>query len=179
MTESSPSPVIVGGQRRPHGGEDRRARGAVLAILGFAFLLVGLVDLVLLWFPAHFDSLSWEFATVGRTLDGLPLSALGLGLLAYGGTRNHGSGARRFRTLSAGFALATVLVVGLGILFATALPAVLEQTGAEVLEGVHRAAVRHGAQAIIYPICFALIASVLWKAGGWRIDEAQADEDFN
>ncbi|MFQ5678389.1 MAG: hypothetical protein ACE5HP_02930 [Gemmatimonadota bacterium] len=165
MRDSTLSSVVVGADRPPRPEEGRRERGAVLAILGSAFLLVGMVDLALLWFPAHFESVSWEFATVGRTLDGLPMSALGLGLLAYGSARTSKGRPLRLRLLGVGFAVAALLVAILAGLFLTALPTVLRQDGGEVIEGIRRAAVRHGVQAVIYPISFALIARLLWKAG--------------
>lgn len=157
--------MVVSGEGRGSARDVGSTRGVVLAALGVAFLLVGTVDLALLWIPAHFDTLSWEFATVGRTLDGLPLAILGLGLLTYGATRSPRAGRGRARAFAAAFTAAALLVAAMGLLFVTALPTVLQQTGAEALEGVRRAAIRHGVQIVVYPASFALIAAVLWRGG--------------
>lgn len=162
MASTDPQRILVRESLRNGLG---KPRGALLSVLGGAFLLVGLVDLVLLWIPMRLDSVAWEFATIGRTLDGFPMSALGLGLLAYGSTR--GPRVRRIRLLGFGFAFALLaaLLVALSVLYFTALPTVLQQTELEAGEGLRRAAVRHGVQSVVYPLALALIGLVLWRAG--------------
>lgn len=140
-------------------------RGVMLALLGAAFLLVGLVDLTLLWTPLQLDSVTWEFATIGRTLDGLPMSALGLGLLIYGTTRGPRVRRSRLKVYGFAFGLLAALLALLAVLYFTAMPTVLQQAELEVGEGLRRSAIRHGAQSVIYPLAFGLIAAVLWRAG--------------
>jgi hypothetical protein len=134
-------------------------------ILGAAFLLVGLVDLVLLWIPMRMDSVAWEFATVGRTLDGLPMPVLGIGLLAYGASRHPRLGLRSLRGFAGMFAFLAVVLAVLAGLFGTLVPAVLRQTPIEALEGVRRGVIRHAVQAVVYPLAFFGIALILWRSG--------------
>lgn len=162
MTGSGETRVLV---RESPRSELGGSRGALLALLGGAFLLVGLVDLTLLWIPANLESVTWEFATIGRTLDGFPMSALGLGLLAYGTMRGPRVPRGRLRVFGFAFGAVAALLALLAVLYLTAMPTVLQQADLEAGEGLRRAAVRHGVQSVVYPLAFALIATVLWRAG--------------
>jgi hypothetical protein len=51
----------------------------LLGWIGLAFALVGGFDLALIWIPLGFGNPEWEFGTVSATLDGLPVTTLGLG----------------------------------------------------------------------------------------------------
>lgn len=136
----------------------------LLATLGTAFALVGLVDLTLLWIPTRFQSVAWEFATIGRTFDGLPLTVLGLGLVAYGGSLHPRMGDGWIRSFAVLFGLITLILAFLSILLATAVPAVLRETPAETVEGVRQALVRSGVQAVVYPLAFGILTAVFWRA---------------
>lgn len=134
-------------------------------LLGAAFLIVGLVDLGLLWIPVRMDSVAWEFATIGRTLDGLPMPALGIVLVAYGASRHPRLGLRSLRGFAGAFAFLALVLAVLAGLFATLAPAVLSQTPIEALEGVRRGVIRHAVQALVYPLAFLSLALILWRAG--------------
>ncbi|MFQ5688816.1 MAG: hypothetical protein ACE5HQ_00905 [Gemmatimonadota bacterium] len=167
MTEKRARHVLISqpersSRRRP--SDDQALLSSVLAWLGAAFLIVGLTDLLLLWIPVHFESVAWEFATVGRSLDGLPMVALGAGLLAYGGGWWHAENTLRSLVPSLGFLVLALLLVGLAVLFATSAPAVLKSTPSEAIEGARRATIRHAVQAVTYPAVFAVISAVLWRA---------------
>ncbi len=123
------------------------------------------MDITLLWTPLQLDSLSWEFATIGRTLDGMPMSALGLALVVYGTTRGPRVRRRRLKLYGFAFGFLAALLALLAALYFTAMPTVLQQAELEVGEGLRRAAVRHGVQSVVYPLAFGLIAAVLWRAG--------------
>lgn len=161
MSERTTRVLVSRERARKAAGRVSAAR--VLIILGWSFILVGVVDLALLWIPLRLESVAWEFATVGRTLDALPMPALGLGLLAYGSSRHPGVGSGRLRALAIVFGALALLLVALSALLLTAVPAVLGQTPSEALAGARRAAIRHGAQAIVYPLAFAAAAFALWR----------------
>lgn len=141
----------------------RLSAARVLIVLGWSFVLVGVVDLALLWIPLRLQSVAWEFATVGRTLDALPMPALGLGLLAYGCSRHPRVGPQRLRAIAVAFGVLTLLLLVLSLLLLTAAPAVLEQTPPEALSGARRATIRHVAQAVVYPLAFAAATFALWR----------------
>jgi hypothetical protein len=156
--------VVVSREPRRPPDRSRGAAAKLLMVPGVTFLIVGLVDLVLLWIPAQMDSVAWEFATVGRTLDGLPMPVLGLALLAYGASRHPRYGHRALRGFAGVFSLFALALIVLGVLFATLTPAVLSQTPREALEGVQRAVVRHAVQAVAYPMAFVMLALALWRS---------------
>lgn len=133
-------------------------------VAGAAFALTGTLDLLLLWMPVRLDSLAWEYATVGRTFDAIPMPALGLLLVAFGSLRQGRVPRRRIRIVAAAFFTLGVLSVGLGLLLLTSVPAVLSQTPVEAAEPARRAAARHVSQAVIYPVAWLAIAWGLWKA---------------
>jgi hypothetical protein len=150
-----------GPERR--GPEARSATSLVLVFLGAAFALVGLTDLLLLWFPLGFGNPAWEYATLGRTFDALPMPTLGLGLVAYGlghSPRFHRDG---LKVTAAVFAALALIILAMTLLFVTVAPVVISNTPAEAAAGVKRSAVRHGVQAVVYPIAFWAIAYLLWK----------------
>ena len=156
--------VVVSRDQRRSPDHSRVAAAQLLMVPGVTFLVVGMVDLVLLWIPTQMDSVAWEFATVGRTLDGLPMAVLGLVLLAYGASRHPRFGRRALRGFAGVFAVSALALIALGVLFATLAPAVLSQTPREAVEGVQRAVVRHAVQALVYPIAFVTLALALWRS---------------
>ncbi len=123
--ESAPEPNDVSTQQ--DGGGDRivlrhergtlRVRGSaavgatVVTLLGTAFTVVGLVDLGLLWNPTDFGSSSWEFATLSQTFDSLPMTTLGLGLLAFGFLLQPRSRPIQVRVVAAIFALLLIVSI--------------------------------------------------------------------
>jgi hypothetical protein len=138
MSKPEPTQLLVTREsRRPHDGL-RSATALIPIFLGTAFLIVGVVDLVLLWIPTRMDSVAWEFATIGRTLDGFPMPAL--------------------------FGVLTLLLVAVAVLFATLAPAVLSQTPAEALDAARRGVIRHAVQAAVYPLTFCGLAVILWRS---------------
>lgn len=137
-----------------------------LILVGGAFLLVGLADLVPLWIPPRFDSVGWEFATVGRTLDGLPMPLLGLVLVTYGLLRRPGMGDRALPGLAAVHGVAALALLALGLLLLTVAPAVIAVTPPESLDALRRSLVRHGMQAVAYPIVLVTAAILFWRAAG-------------
>jgi hypothetical protein len=136
----------------------------MLLIGGATFALIGFTDLVLLWFPANPGNVAWEYATVGRTLDAMPLSALGLLLVGYGVLRVAQPTRNGILFVSAIFFLFALFNAYLAFLILTSAPAVISQTPPEAIDAVRRAATRHGVQAVIYPIAWFVIGVTVWKA---------------
>jgi hypothetical protein len=165
LSEKESSRLVVTHEPRRTPDRLRAAAAQIPILLGVAFLTVGLVDLVLLWIPVRMDSVAWEFATVGRTLDGLPMPALGIGLLAYGASRHPRLGLRSLRGFAVMFGFLALVLAVLAGLFATLAPAVLSQTPVEALEGARRGVIRHAVQAAVYPLAFFGLALILWRAG--------------
>ncbi|MDX1394143.1 MAG: hypothetical protein R3195_07125 [Gemmatimonadota bacterium] len=140
------------------GASLRGPMARILLIAGFAFTFVALVDMILLWFPAAPGNVAWEYATVGRTLDSMPLSALGLLLITYGVLRAPRRAPRAPALIATLFAVYAVVCLLLAFFLFTSAPAVLSQTPAEALGTVRRATIRNGIQAVVYPLSWIAIA---------------------
>ena len=136
----------------------------MLLVAGCAFALVGLADIALLWFPPRAGNVAWEYATVGRTLDTLPMPTLGLLLIAYGVLRQPRPTRRGIALVSAVFGLWGLFGLFLAFLIFTAAPAVLSQTPPGAVEAMRRAALRHGVQAVLYPLAWITIAVMVWRS---------------
>jgi len=58
----------------------------LLATAGWAFLVVGGMDVGLVWYPAAFGNAGWEFGSITTSLNGLPLPLMGLALVLASAT---------------------------------------------------------------------------------------------
>lgn len=161
MTSSTP---LVGGEGSvPATVRTRESVARLLLIAGATFALVGIADMALLWLPLRPGSVAWEYATVGRTLDSMPMPALGLVLIGYGVLRAPRPTVNGVRLVAAIFLVLALLSGFLSFLLLTSAPAVLTQTPPEAVEAVRRAAIRHGVQSILYPLAWFSIAVVVWR----------------
>lgn len=162
---NGPTTPLVGpdGTGRP-AVRTRDAVARLILIAGSTFALVGLADMALLWLPARPGNVAWEYATVGRTLDSMPMPALGLVLIGYGVLRASRPTVNGVRLVAAVFLVFGLLSLFLAFLFLTSAPAVLSQTPPEASDAVRRAATRHGVQSILYPLAWFAIAIVVWRA---------------
>jgi len=139
------------------------ASTGILRALAVTFLAIGFVDLILLWFPTQLGNAAWEFATVSRTLDSLPMLAMGVGLYAFGVAFDSKTSARAASGAAAGSAILMVAVILAGALYGTAAPVVLGGAPVEAMVGVRRALIKGTIQLVAYTALFAAIALTLWK----------------
>jgi hypothetical protein len=51
-------------------------------VAGAVFTLTGWAEVLLIWYPIHFGHPDWEFDTIARTFDLLPLGTVGLTLVS-------------------------------------------------------------------------------------------------
>lgn len=159
--------------RRVVGGESRtalvvrngRETGVfILGLLGASFLTVGLVDLGLLWYPLNFGQASWEFATLSQTLSSVPMTGLGLGLVAFAAVAHSDSRPAWVRTVSVLFVVAALAFVTMGALYVTVAPEVVRGSAPQTLGSVSRALVKNSAEALIYTVAFGWIGVRLWRS---------------
>lgn len=143
---------------------DSRRTGAELFLLfGGALVLVGLVNLGFVWLPPNLASNSWKFGLLGRTLEHLPVVVLGFGLLAYGCVRHRYEGITWVRTLSAVLIVMAVLVLGVGVLYALAAPAVLQGGAATTGESSADQVARTAVETTCYVLVFGAAGLTLWR----------------
>lgn len=129
---------------------------SLLALVGTVFLVVGLTDLGLAWIPARIGNADWEFGTVSRTYENLPLTTLGLALLLGA------AAARGSRWLLVIVSIVCLLVAaGLlfaGVLYASNIPLALRTVTDPVpRSGLKRALVKGAVQGTLYPLVFFII----------------------
>lgn len=136
---------------------------SLLTAIGAAFAIVGLVDLSLLWFPLRFGIPAWEFGTLSRTFDNLPMTGLGLALVGFGVVRHPEWHPAWLRGASILFALVTVGIVVLGVVYGLAAVVVVGQTPVEGLDALGRAIVKNVVEIVVYSVVFGAIAVMLWR----------------
>ena len=128
----------------------------LLGWLGLVFVVIGCTDLAMAWYPVLIGNPQWEFGTVSRTYDNLPLTTLGLGLLL-------GSGVARgvkwwTRIVAVLFGLLALLVIGGLVLYATNIPLALRSVADPLaLSGLKRAIVKALVQGVMYGLVFSIL----------------------
>ena len=155
------------------GGEDARRRKPfasnsalgwrVVGAVGAALALLGGLDLVLLFVPARFGNVEWEFASISAGLNGLPVLTMGLALVTASGL------ARGSRLLTRGGAVLLgglgLVIVGLALVYALTLPIALGSTDDPVaVVTIRKSVAKTVGQVIIYPTVTLMIAVMAWRA---------------
>ena len=148
------NPQVILGQSEKSSPEAKpRADIAQLALVAGIFIVItGWVDILVGWFPTNFGSPEWEFGAVSATVDGLPLSTLGVVLALLAASA---SVSRRGLWTVAGWAgwVLLVLLVSAG-LYALSVPVALGALGPEGLQGpLGRAVVKTSSLLMVY-LCF-------------------------
>jgi hypothetical protein len=160
--------VLVG-----HAGEEKPSLGApleaapglswrLLGWTGWAFFALGGVDVALTWFPATFGNPEWEFGTVTASLNGLPVTTMGLALVLCAGIAQ---GQRWIiRTVAMVLLLLAAAILVSGLLYATNVPIALRTVTQEVArQGLMKAITKTSVQLVLYPALFVTLAVVGWR----------------
>lgn len=144
------------------GPTDLRALHVPVLRVGWALVLVSMINLALLWWSPQFGTPQWEFATVSQTFDRMPLLVLSL-LLVTVGTLLSGSAAacRAVAGLLAALALAVVAMTVLYGLSATVAWSGSRGAPPEALSLLVRAVVKTALVAAVYTTVLAGLATTL------------------
>ncbi|MEP6573341.1 MAG: hypothetical protein ABJD11_11625 [Gemmatimonadota bacterium] len=137
-------------------------RWTLFGVLGYLFLLAGLLDLGTIWFPLNIGNPEWEFGTVSTFLDSLPILVLGLGMVLAAGLSR---GSRWQARMVSIICLIVSLLILFGLaLYATNLPqAFRAMNDPAQLTILKRAVAKAGAQSLVY------VLGLWWAMGaGWR-----------
>ena len=130
---------------------------SLLGYIGFAFLIIGAIDIGLAWFPFVLGSPEWEFGTIGASLNGLPLPGLGLMLVLASGVALGNRVQIRIAALVCAFLVLALLV--LAFLYVTVIPVALgEVSNAVVRAGLMKSIVKALVLFVIYPVLFGWVA---------------------
>lgn len=151
-------------------GQDVRSAWMVLMVLGTALAIVGLTDVALLWFPARWASVDWEFGTVSAAIDGMPLATIGLGLAGTGAIAR---GRRSSLTvLAVVIGLMLLALVGLTLIFALDVPVVLRAVDPQLRQTVRKAMVKTGSMALVYVALYLTLG--VWVVRRFRVSRKGA-----
>ncbi|MBK7925303.1 MAG: hypothetical protein IPJ95_17025 [Gemmatimonadetes bacterium] len=135
----------------------------MVAVLGFAFLLAGLLNAGTLWFPLELGESEWELGTSSSFFDTFPILGLGIGFLAASSVAL----GRKWsaRSIAAACILIAVFMWLAFALYATVLPLVLRVIKNPVaLTPIKKAAAKTVVQALVYPFALLWVAGVAWRA---------------
>lgn len=134
----------------------------VLGGAGFAFLLIGGIDIVLTWLPLLLGNAEWEFGTITASLNNLPLSVMGLVLVMVSAIAR---GRRRtVRVVAVMFAMLALGIVASAVLYATDIPIALQAMTSPIARiGLGKAMIKTLSQLVGYPVLFTWLAVRGWK----------------
>jgi len=131
----------------------------LLGVLGWLFTAVGLLNTVLLWVPLHFGSPEYEFGSVAASLDGLPVTMMGL-TIALAASRARGDN-RGGLVATVLLVTVAVLVVAAGVLYWLNVPLALKQVTEPVIRlGIKKSMVKVTTQAVLYPAAMVFLALI-------------------
>jgi hypothetical protein len=132
-----------------------------LFLVGAGITIVGLIDLSLLFFPARFANLDWEFGTISGLFDAMPLMTLGIGLMSAAAVANGWTGTRRLVVVLA--LVMTVVVALLGTIFALDVPAVLKAVEPGMRPSIKRASLKTGLMSLTYFVLYLALGVWTWR----------------
>ena len=153
-------PQIVVGQNRPaHEGSrlDPSLGWGAVRTLALLFVLAGLIDIVIAFYPPRFSEKAWLFGVLGGVIGGLPVLSLGLtgSLVAAISMRAE----VLTRVLSILNAVLALLVLVALILYLGAIGEVKRNAALELMESINRNVVRTTLVGLLY---FLLHATAFW-----------------
>ena len=135
-------PVILGAgdPRRRVARREGSAAWRAFFWFGLAVLLVGVVDLALVWYPVRADNPAWEFGAIDRSVSTTPVLLVALGFLTSAALHERRRWAMGFiATIATALALATL--IGLFIYW-TAVPLALSGAPEPAQVGIHKSMAR-------------------------------------
>lgn len=144
-------PLVVG-QEAGAVGSGSRGAWAMVQVLGVALALVGFADFALLWYPARWASVDWEFGTVSAAFDGLPLLTIGLGLATAGAVSRGRRGA--MAGLAAVLLVMSLLLIAMLLIFVLDVPVVLRAVDPQLRESLVKSLVKTSSMAIVYVVLY-------------------------
>ena len=145
------------GPRRPVPVQDFVLGWRLLFVLGWLFTVVGLLNTVLLWYPFRFGVPEYEFGSVAASLDGLPVTMMGLTLALAGSRARAKDGAALLATVLL-WAIAVLVIAG-GVLYWLNVPLALQQVTEPVIRtGIKKSMAKVTVQALVYPAAMIALA---------------------
>ena len=145
------------GPKRPVPVQEFMLGWRLLFVLGWLFTVVGLLNTVLLWYPFRFGVPEYEFGSVAASLDGLPVTMMGL-TLALAGSRARGKDGAALLATVLLWAVAVLVIAG-GVLYWLNVPLALQQVTEPVIRtGIKKSMAKVTVQALVYPAAMIALA---------------------
>jgi len=143
------------GPKRP--APDFMLGWSLLLVMGWLFVVVGLLNIVLIWVPLRLGVPEYEFSSVAASLDSLPLPAMGL-VFALAASRAQGRSRSGLIATVVAYALA-VLILASAVLYWLDVPLALKAVKDSMPRlGIMKSVVKVSAQAVLYPIALVVFA---------------------
>ena len=145
------------GPKRPVPVQDFLLGWRLLFVLGWLFTVVGLLNTVLLWYPFRFGVPEYEFGSVAASLDGLPVTMVGL-TLALAGSRGRGKDRAALLATVLLWTVAVLVLAG-GVLYWLNVPLALQQVTEPIIRtGIKKSMTKVTVQALVYPAAMIALA---------------------
>lgn len=135
----------------------------MFAVLGLAFLLIGLVTAGTLWFPLELGEPEWELGTSSTFFDTFPLLGLGIAFLVSSSVAL----GRKWstRSVAAACILVAVFMWLAFALYGTVVPMALRVVQNPIaLTPIKKAAAKTVVQAVVYPFALLWLSGAAWRA---------------
>ena len=163
--EEGPSVIVRepgsrrGGPKKRVAVPDFELAWRLLLVLGWLFTIIGLLNTLLLWVPLRFGSPEYEFASVAASLDGLPITMMGL-TIALAASRA-GAHVRSALAVTILLWVVAVLVVAAGVLYWLNVPLALGAVTEPMIRlGIKKSMLKVTTQAVLYPAAMVYLALI-------------------
>ena len=128
---------------------------------GISLAIVTLANFTLLWWRPSFGNAEWEFATIGQTLDRIPLLVVSMALVVYGVLQSGSvKGARAVAVICGVFVL---WIVASTVLYGMASLVAFKLVPGNQLSMVKRTVAKNLFGAAIYTLLFGVTAMQMWR----------------
>ncbi|HEY2806655.1 MAG TPA: hypothetical protein VGI92_12430 [Gemmatimonadales bacterium] len=140
---------------------DNQAGWSYLFAAGLGITIVALIEVILMFLPARWSSLDWEFGTIAGMFDSLPLMTVGLGSMCAAAVANGWRAARiSVAVLSS---LLSLMILVMALIFALDIPAVLRAADLSMQYSIKLGSLKAGLEAGVYFLLYLALGVWTWR----------------
>lgn len=129
--------------------------------IGISLAIVTIVNFALLWWRPSFGNAEWEFATIGQTIDRIPLLVVSLALIVYGALQS--GSVNGTRGVAVFCVIIALWIIGSSVLYGMASLVAFKLVPGNQLSVVKRTVAKNLFGAMVYTILFGSLAVQLWR----------------
>lgn len=141
-----------GGPKKP--APDPMTGWSLLWWMGWTFLVIGLLNVILIWIPLQLGNAEYEFGSAANALDSMPLPVMGL-VFVFASSRARGreTGAVVAQVVAM---LLALLVLTMGTLYWLNVPVALKAVQEPMIRfGLKKSILKVSTQTVLYPLALA------------------------